>query len=423
MRISVRVAQFLLSVPLAVAAGAPAEPRCVLVVDIDQVIHPVTVDIVTRAAAQARERRCAVMLMRLSTPGGFADATRQAIERMVASPVPIVTFVGPSGGRAASAGFLLLEAGDVAAMAPGTNTGAAHPVSLTGGQVDAVMMKKIESDAAASLRSLVTRRGRNTELAEKAVLESKSFTEKEALEGKLIDLIARDEQELLGALDGREVTRFDGSRAVLHTAGAVVERYETTLSQKVQVAISDPNIALALLVLGALGLYVEFNVPGVILPGVAGGICLLLGLASFTILPVSWAGVGLLLLSLALFLLEVKVTSHGVLGAGGVVAMFLGALLLFEGPIPEMRVAWPVLTALAVRARSLPVATGAQGMTGLAGVALTELQPEGLIRVRGETWKARAARGVAAGGAVRVTGMKGLELSVEPVENPSEPGG
>jgi membrane-bound serine protease (ClpP class) len=397
-------------------------------VDLDQVVHPVTVDIISHAIAQARDEQCAAIVLRLNTPGGFSDATREAIEQIVASKVPVVTYVGPSGGRAASAGFFLLEAGDVAAMAPGTNTGAAHPVTLTGGQVDPVMMKKIENDAAASLRSLVDHRGRNSELAEKAVVESRSFTEREALDAKLIDLIARDETALLHDLDGREIARFDGSHTVLHTAGAMRERYHTTLSQKLQLALSDPNIALALLVLGILGLYVEFQAPGLIFAGVGGGICLLLGLASFTILPVSWAGVSLLLLALVLFLLEVKITSHGVLGVGGVIAMFLGALLLFEGPIPEMRVRVSValglvlpfalivlvLVGLMVRARRMPVATGAGTMVGLAGVALTALNPEGLVQVRGEIWKATASAALPEGAAVRVTAIEGLMLSVEP---------
>lgn len=438
MRTPVRPAEVLLiALLLAVpAGGAGPESRCALAVDLDRVIHPVTVDIIASSIRQASEKNCALILLRLNTPGGFSNATREAVEKIVASPVPVVTFVSPSGGRAASAGFFLLEAGDVAAMAPGTNTGAAHPVAITGAPVDATLMKKIENDAAASLRSLMARRGRNSELGEKAVLESRSFTDKEALDGKLIDLIARDEADLWRALDSREVRRFDGSRLVLRTAGTTVEPCRISLSQKLQIALSDPNFALVLLVLGVLGLYVEFQVPGVIFPGVAGGICLLLGLSSFTILPFSWAGAGLLLLSLVLFLLEVKITSHGVLGAGGAVAMFLGALLLFEGPIPEMRVRPSValslvfpfalivlfLVGLIVRVRSLPVATGAAGMVGLSGIALTELNPQGLVLVHGETWQACASRVAPPRAAVRVTSMQGLTLRVEPIDHPAEPG-
>ncbi len=439
MRTSVRLAEVLpIALLLAVPArGAELESHCALAVDLNRVIHPVTVDIINRAIRQASEKNCALVLLRLNTPGGFSDATREAVEKIVSSPIPIVTFVSPSGGRAASAGFFLLEAGDIAAMAPGTNTGAAHPIAITGAPVDAILMKKIENDAAASLRSLVARRGRNSELAEKAVLESRSFTEKEALDGKLIDLIARDESDLWRALDSREIRRFDGSRLVLRTAGTVVELYRTNVSQKLQIALSDPNIALALLVLGILGLYVESQAPGLIFPGVAGGICLLLGLSSFTILPFSWAGAGLLSLSLILFALEVKITSHGVLGAGGAIAMFLGAMLLFEGPIPEMRVRVSValslvlpfalivlfLVGLVVRARRLPVSTGAVGMLGLSGIVLTELSPQGLVQVRGETWQASASCVLSARTPIRVTAIQGLTLRVEPVEHPTEPGG
>lgn len=440
MRTLVRLAKVLFAVlllPLPVSGQALPAP-CILTVDLEQVVHPVTVDIIGKAVAQASERSCVLIRLRLNTPGGFAEATRAAIEKIVSSPVPFATFVAPSGGRAASAGFFLLQAGDVAAMAPGTNTGAAHPVAITGTPVEPVMMKKIENDAAASLRSLVERRGRNSELAEKAVRESRSFTEKEALEGRLIDLIARDDAHLLQLLDQRQVTRFDGSRIQLHTAGASVLPYQPTVSQRLQTALSDPNIALALLVLGVLGLYVEFQVPGTIFPGAAGAICLLLGLTSLTILPFSWAGIGLLLLALVLFVLEVKITSHGVLGAAGAVAMFLGALMLFEGPIPEMRVRASVaasvvlpfavivlfLVGLIVRARSLPVATGQPGMVGLTGLALTELAPRGLVRVRGETWQACTSGALPAHTPVRVRSIEGLTLFVEPVERPSDdPGG
>jgi membrane-bound serine protease (ClpP class) len=252
-----------------------AAPK-VVAVDVTSIIHPVTVEIVTRAIDQARQEHADAVLLRLNTPGGLMDAMRETIEKIVASPVPVITYVTPSGGRSASAGFFLLEAGDVAAMAPGTNTGAAHPV-LMSGQMDPEMKRKVENDAAASLRSLATKRGRNSELAEKAVLESKSFTEKEALDNNLIELIARDEQDLFAQLEGREVVRFDGRKQILHLAGATVDPYQPNLRERIILAIADPNIALILIVLGALGIYIEFNSPGVIAPGVAGAISILLG--------------------------------------------------------------------------------------------------------------------------------------------------
>ena len=310
-------------------------------------VHPVTAEIVGAAIEQATRRDASLILLRLNTPGGLMDAMRVTIEKIVASPVPVVTYVAPSGGRAASAGFFLLQAGDVAAMAPGTNTGAAHPV-LMGGQMDAVMKQKAANDAAASLRGICAKRGRNVEVAEKAVYESRSFTDREALDLRLIEIIATDQRDLLAQLDGREVTRFDGRKQILHTAGAEVEHYEKSLRQKIVSAIADPNIALILLVIGALGIYVEFSAPGLIAPGVAGAIMVLLGLSALSVLPINWLGAALLLLALMLFVLEAKFTSHGILGAGGALAMVLGAVLLIDSPMPEMRIRWTTAIALAL---------------------------------------------------------------------------
>ena len=407
------------------ARGAPK----VIAVDVDGMIHPVTTEIVAGALAQAKQEGAALVIVRLNTPGGLMDAMRDTISEMIAAPVPVVTYVEPSGGRAASAGFFLLEAGDMAAMAPGTNSGAAHPVELGGGQMDATMKQKVENDAAAYLRSICTKRGRNSALAETAVRESKSFTEREALDQHLIDLIAPGEADLLTALDGREITRFDGSKVTLHTTGASVEVYERTLRQKIIAAIADPNIALVLLVLGALGIYVEFSSPGLIAPGIVGAIMVLLGLSALSVLPINWLGAGLLLLAFTLFVLEAKFTSHGILGIGGAVAMVMGAMILVNGPIPEMRIHWStaiglalpfslitvMLLSLVVRARHNKVATGPEAMIGITGSALTELAPEGKVFVRGEYWDAVAARPVAAGAPVRITAVEKLKLTVEPV--------
>jgi membrane-bound serine protease (ClpP class) len=346
--------------------------------------------------------------------------------------VPVVTYVAPSGGRAASAGFFLLEAGDVTAMAPGTNTGAAHPVAM-GGEMDPVMKQKVENDAAAYLRSICTKRGRNSALAETAVRESKSFTEREALDQHLVDLIASSDADLLAALDGRTITRFDGSKVIVHTRGASIEVYQRTLRQRIIAAIADPNIALVLLVLGALGIYVEFSSPGLIAPGVIGAILALLGLSALSVLPINWLGAGLLILALALFVLEAKFTSHGILGIGGAVAMVLGAVILVNGPIPEMRIRWStaiglalpfsaitlLLLSLVVSARRHKVETGVEGMIGITGSAITELSPEGKVLVRGEYWDAVALRPVTAGARVRITAVDKLKLTVEPVPDGS----
>lgn len=408
-----------------------AEPH-VLAVDVDGIIHPVTVEIVSRALEQAQQQKADLLLIRLNTPGGLMNAMRQTIEKLIASPVPVVSYVTPSGGRAASAGFFLLEAADIAAMAPGTNTGAAHPVMI-GGEMDSVMKQKVENDAAASLRSLVSKRGRNSALAEKAVLESKSFTDKEALDNRLIELIARDEQDLLTQLNGREVVRFDGRRQVLRTQGASIATYERSTRQKIVSAISDPNVALVLLVLGALGVYVEFASPGLIFPGVLGAILVLLGMSAISVLPINGAGAALLILALVLFALEAKFTSHGILGAGGAAAMVLGAVMLIDSPLPEMRIHWStalslalpfsaitiLLVSLVVRARASKVVTGSDAMIGETGVALSDLTPEGRILVRGEYWNAVASTSVNAGARVRVTAIEKLQLTVEPVPNHS----
>jgi membrane-bound serine protease (ClpP class) len=397
-------------------------------VDVDGVVHPITAEIVAGAIARAKQENASLVLVRLNTPGGLMDATETTIEEMLASPVPVVTYVTPSGGRAASAGFFLLQAGDVAAMAPSTRTGAAHPVAM-GGEMDAVMAQKVENDAAAGLRSLCAKRGRNSELAETTVRQSKSFTEREALDQHLIDLIAPSEQQLMAALDGRTVTRTDGRTQTLHTAGAEIEVYQLTLRQRIVSSIADPNIALVLLVIGALSIYLEFNSPGLIVPGVVGAILVLLGLSAISVLPINWLGAALLLSAFAMFVLEAKFAAHGILATGGAVAMVLGAVMLIDSPLPEMRVHWGTaialalpfsaitvfLLSLAVRARRSKVETGSEGMIGETGAAITELAPDGKIFVHGEYWDAVSQRPVAAGARVRVTAIDKLKLTVEPV--------
>jgi len=408
------------------ALGQSPAPK-VLAVNIDGVVHPITVEIVQHAIQQAQTQHAEVLLIRLNTPGGLLDATRHIIEELSASPVPIVTYVTPSGGRAASAGFFLLEAGDIAAMAPGTNTGAASPV-LMGQQMEETMRKKVENDAAALLRSMTTRRGRNSALAEQTVRDAKAFTEKEAIDNKLIELIAPDEQQLFKQLDGREITRWDGHKQVLHLAGYTEADIQLTLRERLIAAIADPNIGFILLVLGALGIYVEFSNPGLIFAGVGGAILFLLGLSALSILPINWVGVALLLLSVALFVLEAKFTSHGVLGIGGTLAMILGAVLLIDGP-PELRihlgtaasVAIPFalitmfLVSIVIQARKGKVLTGATGMIGEIGVARTALEPEGQVLVRGEYWDAIADSSISSGSRVRVKAIESLKLRVEPV--------
>ncbi len=416
-------------VPFVLTLALRATPAEVFRLDIDSVIHPVTVEIVAAAVDQTRARRSTLLLIRLDTPGGLMEATRGVVEKLIASPVPVVTWVAPSGAHAASAGFFLLLSGDVSAMAPGTHTGAASPVVL-GRELDPVLRRKIESDAGAWLRSIAGRRGRNAALAEKAVSEAKSFTEQEALDSNLINLIAKDETELLSRLDGTSITRFDGTKQILALRDAKVAVYQLSLRQKILKAVSDPNIALVVLLLGALGLYVEFSMPGLIFPGVAGAMFLLLGLSAIALLPLNWLGVSLIVLALALFVLEAKFTSFGVLGAGGAAAMILGMLFLIEGP-PEFRIslgtavgiALPFavisvfLTTLVMRARGNKVQTGVSALVGETGIARTELKPQGKVLVHGEYWDAVSSIVVSEGTRVRVLSVDGMRLIVEPLPN------
>jgi membrane-bound serine protease (ClpP class) len=413
-----------------VATALAAAPK-VIAVDIDGVIHPITVDVLSHALDQASSQNAAAVLLRLNTPGGLLDATRQMNEKIVASRVPVIAYVTPSGGRAASAGFFILEAADVAAMAPGTNTGASSPVALTG-TMDETMRHKVENDASAWLRSTVEKRGRNATLADTTIRQASSFTEKEALDQHLIDLIAPSEQKLFEALEGREITRFDGRKEVLHLAGAEVIPYGLTLRERIISSIADPNVGFILLIVGALGLYVEFNSPGLILPGVVGGILLLLGASSLSVLPLSWVGVSLLLLGAMLFVLEAHFASHGILGTGGTVALVLGALMLIDGP-PEMRihratalsVSIPFalitmfLLSLAIKARRNKSLMGGEGLLNEIGEARTVLAPSGKVFVHGEYWDAVSSAPVESGREVRVVAVDGMKLRVEPREVPS----
>ncbi len=410
---------------LAIAGFAATPGRRVLAIDIDGVVHPITAEIVARAVEQATQEHDAAILIRLNTPGGLLDATRRTIQTLVASPIPVITYVTPSGGRAASAGFFLLEAGDIAAMSPGTNTGASSPV-LIGGEMDAVMRAKVENDTAALLRSLTVRHNRNSELAEKTIREAKAFTDKEALENHLIDAIAPNAQDLLRDFDNREITRFNGTKVKLQLAGAEIVPLPLTTRERIISAIADPNIGFILLIVGALGIYVEFSSPGLVFPGVFGAVLVLLGFSSLAVLPINWVGVLLLVLAVAFFALEAKFTSHGVLGVGGTISMILGALLLINGP-PEVRihlstailvsVPFAVITlflvSLVVRARRAKVLTGAAGLLDEVGIARTDISTEGRIFVHGEYWNAVSAAPIPAGSRVRITGVDGLTVRVE----------
>lgn len=411
-----------------VYAQTPSPAPQVMEIHLDGMVHPVSADFITAGMQQAIERHDTLILLQINTPGGLDESMRKIINKIIQSPVPVVAYVAPSGSRAASAGFFILLSADIAAMAPGTNTGAAHPV-LLGGSMDEVMKQKVENDAAAYLRSIAGKRGRNVELAQTGVTESKSFTDEEALKGNLINLIAANRDDLLSKLDGYTVTRFDGTKEVLHLKGAQVEVYSPSFRQSFLSRILDPNIAFILLILGVLGLYVEFTNPGLILPGVAGGIALVLALFAFSLLPVNWAGAALIFLAIVFFVLEAKFATSGVLAAGGVLAMVLGALMLINTRLPggsialttALAVAIPFalitvfLLRLVIRARHAKVATGTSGMVGEVGRAETAIAPQGKVYVHGELWNAVSSVPISAGAMIRVKSIDGMTLEIEPV--------
>ena len=417
----------LLAGVLLLVAARPASAEGLKSGDTDA-LHPITTEYITRAIAEAEKNKDEALLIEINTPGGLLDSTRDIIERIVASPVPVIIYVTPSGSRAASAGFFILESADVAAMAPGTNTGAAHPVTLGGGKMDDVMKEKIENDSAALMRSVVGKRGRNVEVAETAVRQSKSFTDQEALSKKLIDYVAPTEEDLFKQLQGKQVKRFNGQTVTLNLAGQSIRPFDMTLKQHILAYLLDPNIAFILFAVGALALYVEFNHPGAVVPGTVGVVFILLAIFAFNLLPVRFAAVVLILASFALFALEAKFTTHGVLAIGGIVTLTLGGLLLVDAPIPEMRV--HLLTALAVsiplgiitvflmsialKARANKVVTGVQGLIGEIGLAQSPLSPKGKVFVHGEIWDAISSSDVPAGQSVVVRRVEGFQLQVDP---------
>jgi len=402
----------------------------VLKIEVRDTIQPISDEFIGRALDQAGREHDEAVIIELSTPGGMLESTRSIIEKILASPVPVIVYVAPSSARAASAGFFILESADVAAMAPGTNTGAAHPVIFGGEKMDEVMKAKMENDAAAFIRSFVSKRGRNLELAESAVRQSKSFTDQEALKEHLIDVIAPDIPDLLKQLDGRTITRFNGSTTVLHLAGQRVQTLDMSLKQRILDFMMDPNVAFILFAIGMLALYVEFNHPGAIVPGVVGFIFVLLAVFAFNILPTRHAALILIVAAFVMFILDAKFATHGALTVGGIALMILGALLLVDAPIPEMRVR--LVTALAVsvpmglitaflvglviKARRNKVVTGSQGLIGEIGTAHSGLHPEGKVFVHGELWDAVSSTDVAPGERVRVKRVDGLRLSVEPMK-------
>jgi membrane-bound serine protease (ClpP class) len=422
--------------PLAsVSADLPSTASQVLELKLNGVVEPILATYIDEGIADAEARHATLILITMDTPGGLSDSMQHIIQHILVSKVPVAVYITPTGARGASAGFFILLSADVAAMAPATHTGAASPIIAVGGfqlQIDETLKKKLLNDALAFLRSYTDKRGRNTALAETAVTDAKAFTEKEALDGKLIDLVASTTDDLLRQLNGRTIKRFDGTSTVLALANATRVPFELSARQKFLARIVEPDIFFILLILGVLGLYTEFTHPGVVAPGVVGGICLVLALYAMHILPVNLAGIFLIVLALALFILEAKYTSHGVLAAGGVVSMLLGALFLIRSPLTTGGVSvgmalavtlpFAVLTVflmrLVLRSRKWKTSTGREEMIGAQGIVISPMLngSEGMIRIHGELWRAISSQPVDEGKPVRVVRIEGLKLYVEPVE-------
>ena len=398
---------------------------------LDDTVQPVSAGQLDRAIARANSEGAAALLVELNTPGGLVESMRTMAGAILSSRVPVIIYVAPAGARAGSAGFFLLEAADVAAMAPGTNAGAAHVV-FEFGKPDQTMTEKVENDAEAFLRSYVSRRNRNVDAAAAAVQSSKSYTAEEALDKHLIDLTATSDTQLIAALNGREITRLDGSKQVLHLTAARIQRFQPTLRENLLDWLVNPNIALLLLVGGALLIYLEFNTPGTIVPGALGTLMVLLAIFALNLLPIRYTAVMLLLCAVALLVLEAKFGGHGALAIAGIVCLTLGTLTLVAAPIPELAVkpwiaisvsvAFGGITAflvrLAVRARRNKARLGADALIGHRASAMEPLTPEGHVLVNGEIWRAVAEGTVAAGTPLRVVGHEQYLLKVTPVEPP-----
>ncbi len=410
---------------LAVLVSAGADTPQIRMVTIDGPVNPVTSDYIRRNLKDASLKGERLFLIEMDTPGGLDTAMREIVKEIFASQVPVAVYVAPAGARAASAGAVIALAADVCSMAPGTNIGAAHPVTV-GEKPDKTVQEKMLNDAEAYVEGIARKRGRNAELAKKMVRESLSLPAEKALEGGVVDMIASDRAELVKKLEGRSVVR-DGKRITLQLAGAVINVQGMGTREKILNVISNPNVAYVLMMLGFLGIFFELSTPGAILPGVIGGISLILAFFAFQTLPVNYAGVLLILLALILFIAEIKIVSHGMLSVGGILAMVLGSLLLFESPEPYLRVSWNVIlvTVLAtaaifafavtkaVKVHRRKPSTGMEGLIGEKGHAETDIAPEGKIFVRGEYWDGWSEEPIAKGDAVLVVDVEGMRLKVK----------
>lgn len=400
------------------------------VITISAAITPPIAEYIVQSIDEAAKSGAEGLILRLDTPGGLDLAMRDIAKAILNAPLPVIVYVAPSGARAASAGVIITVAAHIAAMAPGTNIGAAHPVGIgIGGGMDKTMSEKVENDAVAYVRGIANKRARNEDWVEKAVRKSESITAEEALRLKVIDFIATDMNRLIEQADNREVLLAKGKK-ILNTKGALLNEKAMGVRQKILSALSDPNIAYILLLVGLAGLYFEFSTPGVILPGVIGGISLILAFFAMQTLPVNYAGIALILFAIILFIAEIKVISNGILTMGGIVSLVIGSLMLFQSPDPALRVSWSILVpavtvvslffiaviAIALKAQMRKTQGGKEGMSGVEGEATTDVFAEGKVLIRGEYWNARSDVPIARGARVRVARLENLKVKVEPIE-------
>lgn len=406
--------------------------QTVVSMKIDGTINPVTADFIHNGIEKAKNEKAECLIIHLNTPGGLLKSTRIIVSDMLESTVPVIVYVSPAGAHAGSAGVFITLAANIAAMAPGTNIGAAHPVTMQG-QMDTTMNEKVTNDAAAFIRTIAEKRNRNMVWAERAVRRSYSYTETEALQDSAIDLIAKNEQELLAMIDGKVVKLSSGTKT-LHTSSATIAEHKMSFLEKMLDIISDPNIAYILLLLGMYGVLFELYSPGAILPGIVGVIALILSFYSMHTLPVNYAGLALIVFAIILFLLEIKIVSHGVLAIGGIISLLLGSMMLIKsGPSLEFaRISRSVIisatavTALfflfvvgvGIKAQRRKVVTGVEGLTGATGEVMEMLAPSGTVKVQGETWNAESLGGtISKGEKVRIKEMKNLKLYVEKIHH------
>jgi len=397
----------------------------VMVIQVQDVINPVTSEFIEKSIKKANDRAMEALVIMLDTPGGLDTSMRSIIKAINSSDIPVVVYVAPPGARAASAGVFITLAAHVAAMAPGTNIGAAHPVGI-GGKMDKTMVEKVTNDAVAYIRSIAERRGRNADWAEQAVRKSVSITASEALKLGVIDMVSNNLTDLLKAIDGRKVNTLSGKKT-LHTKDAALVREEMGIRLKILAMISNPNVAYILMLLGFYGLFFELTNPGAIFPGVVGGICLILAFYAFQTLPVNYAGLLLIILAIIMFVLEVKITSHGVLTIGGLISMIIGSLMLFESPGPFLKLSiylilpaalltalfFSVTVGLALKAWKRKPVTGVEGLVGIEGLAHTDIYKDGMALVRGEYWQAYSDEPIKKGERIRVESVSGLRIKVK----------